>query len=783
MSRPLPVEPWTLREPHLDLDSLPETESLFALSNGHIGLRGNLDEGEPHGMQGTYLSGFYENHPLPYAESGYGYPESGETIVNVTNGKIIRLLLDDEPFDVREGRVIQHERVLDMRAGTLERKVDWTSPFGRRVRVTSTRLVSFPRRTLAAIAYEVEAVDERVRVILQSELLANEEPPQVTSGDPRVAEALDRPLVPVLQEERRHGAILVHRTGRSGLMVAAGMGHDVEAPGACEVEHTVKEDWARTTVVAALEPGQRLRLVKYLGYAWTETHSAHALRDQVAATLTGARFEGWDALLFAQRQFLDEFWDGADVEVEGDPLIQQAVRFSLFQVLQSAARAEQSPIGAKGLTGTGYSGHTFWDIEGFVVPVLAVTIPDAARDALRWRASTLDRARGRAGTLGLGGAAFPWRTITGEETSAYWPAGTAALHINADIARAFEIYRAVTGDESLEREGGLEVLVETARLWRSVGHHDDAGRWHLNGVTGPDEYTAVVDDNIFTNLMAVRNLRAAAGACVRHPDLADRLGVTDQERDGWLQTADSVHVPYDAERQVHPQHEHFTRLDEWVFREDHQYPLLLHQPYFQLYRKQVVKQADLVLAMHWFPDAFTEEEKARNFDYYERRTVRDSSLSACTQAVLAAELGHMQLARDYLYEAALVDLRDLHANTGHGLHIASLAGAWMALVAGFGGLRTTEEEVRLAPCLPPQITRLTLKLRWRGVRVRAQITQDELRLTARDDTPVPLRVLVYGELRHLTRDEEIVAPVRPRTPLLPTPAQPPGRSPAASLQA
>ena len=516
-----PVEPWQVRETTLDLSLLAQSESLFALSNGHLGLRGNLDEGEPHGLPGTYLNSFYEIRPLPYAEAGYGYPEDGQSIVDVTNGKIVRLLVDDEPFDVRYGELLSHERTLDLRAGTLVRTAHWSSPTGKQVKVRSTRLVSLTQRSVAAIEYVVEALGEFTRVTVQSELVANEDQPK-PSEDPRVAAVLRNPLQAVHHESTDQGALLVHRTRASGLMMAAAMDHVVEVPGRVEVSTEARDDLARTTVICGLRPGQKLRIVKYLAYGWSSLRSRPALRDQAAGAIAGARYTGWDGLLAAQREYLDEFWDCADVEVEGDPDCQQAVRFGLFHVLQASARAERRAIPGKGLTGTGYDGHAFWDTEGFVLPVLTYTAPRAAADALRWRASTLELARERAAELDLEGASFPWRTIRGEECSAYWPAGTAAWHVNADIAMAFERYRIVTGDQSLEADCGLAVLVETARLWMSLGHHDRHGVWHLDGVTGPDEYTAVVRDNVFTNLMAADNLRIAAAACTRHPVAATR---------------------------------------------------------------------------------------------------------------------------------------------------------------------------------------------------------------------------------------------------------------------
>src|SRR5439155_1103254 len=278
------------------------------------------------------------------------------------------------------------------------------------------------------------------------------------------------------------------------------------------------------------------------------------------------------------------------------------------RALQAASRAEQRAIPAKGVTGPGYDGHAFWDTESFVLPVLIAAAPRAAADALRWRHSTLDLARERAQALRMRGAAFPWRTIRGQECSGYWPAGTAALHINADVAAAAMRYVYWTGDDDFDRDTALPLLVETARLWASLGYHGDDGAFHLDGVTGPDEYSALAEDN------------------------------------------------------------------------------------------------------------------ARAFAYYEPLTVRDSSLSACTQAVLAAETGHLELAHDYLSEAALMDLHDLEHNARDGLHIASLAGSWIALVAGFGGMRDHGGQLSFCPQLPPGIGRLSFALRWRGATVHLTIT-------------------------------------------------------------
>jgi alpha,alpha-trehalose phosphorylase len=558
-------EPWEVRETELDLSVLAHSESIFALSNGHIGLRANLEEGEPHGLPGTYLNSFYETRPLPYAEGGYGYPEAGQAVVNVTNGKIIRLLVDDEPFDVRYGRLARHRRALDFRAGVLTRDVEWTSPAGQGVRISTVRLVSFAHRAVAALLYEVAPVDSAARLVLQSELVANEPLPAALEDDPRVGAGVGGALRSESFSEHGHRVVLVHRTEASGLLMAAGMDHVIDGPSGTETSTESSADLGRVTVATELEPGQALRLVKFLAYGWSSRRSPPSVRDQVEAALASARRSGWDGLAAAQRDYLDDYWDRADVDLEGDAELQQAVRFAAFHALQAGARGEQRAIPAKGLTGSGYDGHTFWDTEAFVLPMLTYTAPHAAREALRWRHATLDLARARATVLGLEGAAFPWRTIRGQECSGYWPAGTAAFHINAAIADAVIRYRSATGDETFEREVGVELLVETARLWRSLGHHDAHGRFRIDGVTGPDEYNAIADNNVYTNLMAQRNLAAAADAAERNPDLARALDVDSEEAAGWRDAAEAMLIPYDEALGVHPQAEEFTEHAVWDF--------------------------------------------------------------------------------------------------------------------------------------------------------------------------------------------------------------------------
>ena len=559
-------EGWRIRRTTADMGRLDETESVFALANGWVGWRATLDEGEPYGMPGSYLNGFHEQHELTYPEDGYAFPERSDTVISAPNAALVRLWVDGERLDLSTGTVRRHHRELDLRAGVLRRETEWISPGGRGVRIRSTRLVSLPRRPVAAVDWAVEPLDGPVRVRVCADLLANERVPE-RSGDPRAASVIQDPLT---AETGRHDGldgVLVHRTGHSGQRVAVAVAHRVEAPDPTATDTELTDDRFRLALDGTLRPGERIRVTKFAAYecAPVDGTPADDLADLVVAEAEAARADGFDALLDAQRAALDAAWATADVELDGDPELEQAVRFGVFHLLQAGRADADHTIPAKGLTGNGYDGHVLWDTEGYVLPVLTYLAPELARSALRWRHAHLPEARERAAELRLTGATFPWRTLSGRECSGYWPAGSAGLHVNADIADAVLCYVAATGDTAFLAGCGAELLIETARLWHGYGHFDDAGGFHLTGVTGPDEYSALVDDNVFTNLMARRNLRGAADAAQSCPEVAARLGVEPAEVAGWRAAADAVHVPYDGKRGVHPQSAGFTDRPEWDF--------------------------------------------------------------------------------------------------------------------------------------------------------------------------------------------------------------------------
>ena len=555
------------------------------------------------------------------------------------------------------------------------------------------------------------------------------------------------------------------------------MDHLVEGPDNKETSIESAPDVGRVTIAADLAPGERLRVVKFLAYGSSSRRSLAAVRDAAVAALAEARHTGWDGLLESQRAYLDDFWRRADVELEGDTELQQAVRFALFHTLQAGARAEQRAIGAKGLTGPGYDGHTFWDTERFVLPVLTYTAPRAAADALRWRHSTLDLARDRAAQLGLAGAAFPWRTIRGHECSGYWPAGTAAFHIGADIADAVVRYQHAADDEPFEREVGIELLVETARLWRSLGHHDAQGRFRIDGVTGPDEYSAIADNNVYTNLMAQRNLRAAADAVGRHPRRAAELGADFEEAATWRHAAESMIVLVGRRPGRPPAVGGVHRPSDVGLRRDRRLPVPAAAALPLL---RPVPQAGRQTGRSRPRPAHVRRRLHRRGEGARLRLLRGADRSRLVAVGLHAgggrRRGRAPRARVRLLRRGGADgpPRPGAQHESTGVHIASLAGAWIAAVAGFGGMRDHGGRLTFAPRLPPRLERLAFRVSFRGSLLAVEVTAGRATYDVLEGPP--LELAHHGEVVTVTAGKPLTLGLPP-VPQLPTPTQPPGRAP------
>ena len=761
-----PPDEWRIVETRYSDDYLGRAETAFSLGNGFLGVRGTFEEGRPAVSPGTYVNGLHETWRIVHAEEAHGLARVGQTIVNVPDSTIFKLYVDDEPLFLATARVRDYRRILDMRAGTLTREFVWALPSGKEIRVRSCRLVSLEHRHLVAMTYEVTMLNHAAPVVISSQVVNRQdtrpvdEIPEQRPSDPRLAKLLPERVLNAQVTEQVDGRILLgYRTTNSRMTLAVGVDHVIESTCPHRVEGSVDENGGEILITADAAPGVPIRITKFATYQGSRSIPARELVDRSRRTLDRALRDGLDSLVEQQRHQLDLFWDRADVRIESNSdqiRRQQAVRWNLFQVAQASWRTEGAGISAKGLTGHAYDGHYFWDTEIYVLPFLCYTQPRIAANLLRHRHGMLDRARDRATVMSQKGALFPWRTLTGHEASANFQAGTAQYHINADIAYAIRRYTNVQGDLDLMCEVGAEILVETARFWEDLGFYGTDGEFHIHAVTGPDEYTTVVNDNTYTNLMARLNLSYAASTVrlirEQRPDaytaLAHEVNLQPDEIESWERAAAAMHVPYDAEQGIHPQDDTFLKREVWDLKNTprEKFPLLLHFHPLVIYRFQVIKQADIVLAMFLLGDEFSKEQKRRNYEYYDPLTTGDSSLSACVQSILAAEIGNDRQALQYFNYALLMDLADVAGNTSDGVHIASAAGVWASLVFGFGGVRDFDGFLTFEPTLPRVWQSLSFSLRFCDRQVRVKVTHDEETYLVEEGAP--LEITVRGE-RHL----------------------------------
>ena len=737
MQRPdhtYPLEAWCIRETAFDTASHFLDETLFALGNGYIGLRGTHEEGYagPAGnsLDGTYLNGFYESEPITYPENAYGLARTNQFMLNVPNAKGVSLLLDGERFDLLEGAVHKYERVLDFRTGLLTREVEWESPQGRRVALRSRRMVSFQNKHLFALEYQVTPLNFSGPVTLAATLngvVKNQE----AGDDPRVGSAISGPTLHFVESAQTDQlSLLLQRTHNSGFHLASATHVAVDVP---HTVHQAREGQRlEQRFDIAAEQGKTITLTKFGAYHSSRDYPEAELIQRSRDVLAAAAAAGFDALCAGQERYLADFWQQADVQIAGDDALQQGMHFNQFHLLQSVGRDGKTNISAKGVTGEGYEGHYFWDTEIYIFPFFLYSKPEIARKLLEYRYAGLPLARERARQMSHEtGALYPWRTIAGVECSAYFPAGTAQYHINADIAYSIKMYLEATNDMAYMIQAGAEIVMETARIWMGIGSYDREGRFVINQVTGPDEYTALVNNNYYTNAMAQMHLNFAAAIAEQlqadypqeYARIAGLAALDATEPAEWRRAASLMFLPYDEPLQIHAQDDSFLSKKVWDFANTpkENYPLLLNYHPMVIYRHQVCKQADVVLALLLLSDQFTLEDKRRDFDYYEAVTTHDSSLSSCIFSIIAAEVGYQNKAYDYFMETARLDLDDTHGNTHYGVHTAAMAGTWLGVAYGFAGMRVVRGDLRFAPTVPKQWQHYSFKIHFHGALLEVHV--------------------------------------------------------------
>ncbi|MBI9093529.1 MAG: beta-phosphoglucomutase [Sphaerochaeta sp.] len=702
-----------------DSSQTARNETLFTLANGYLGLRGDFEEAQGTYHKGTYINGFYDSEPILYGERAYGFAENHETILNLPDPKRIELVVGSLPFSMNTGVVNTSSRNLNYRTGILTRTVDWTSAQGDRVKITTERMVSFTDKHCALISYTVEAVDTPLVIRLTSFLdigVRN----RSSKDDPRVGSKFtSNPLVILNHSIENEALTFSARTRNSGLNLYGSAFHTT-SKGASEV--TPSERDLALSYTFSLAKGECVTLNKFIAYT-TEDDSAPFRARRCAQ-------EGFASYAQVQQQFLSDFWSVARILIEGDEMTEQALQFNIFHLLQACGRDGNSSMAAKGLTGEGYEGHYFWDTEAYALPMFCYLKADIAKSLLDYRYKILDKARLRAKTMSLTGALFPWRTISGEECSAYYPAGTAQYHIDADILYAVEKYLTATGETA--PPSYVEMAIESARMWLSLGCYID-GEFCINEVTGPDEYTACVNNNAYTNLMAQNNLAFAIDLVENYQQQGKSLPLVleKDELSSWKQAQEAMRIPFDKGLGIYAQDDSFLKKAPWPFdatpKEKH--PLLLHFHPLVIYRHRVLKQPDLVLAQFFLSGLFTKAERSRNFSFYEPYTTGDSSLSHCIQSIMASDSFQSLKAWTYFKKTVRLDIDDIQGNSVDGIHTASMAGSWMAVVYGFAGFRDWKGTFSFDPKLPTAWKALTFCLTLHNAVLKVVLRPNEVSYT------------------------------------------------------
>lgn len=764
-----PFEDWTIRETEFNVETNYRNETIFALGNGYMGMRGNFEEGYsgPDGtsLKGTYINGFYEIYDIVYPEGGYGFAKIGQTMLNIADSKIIELYVEGEKFDLLKGKIHFYERVLDMKRGCVERRIKWESPSGKVVNIRIKRIVSLQRQHLAAISFSVEPVNFAGNVKFVSAIDGNVS--NITeSQDMRVGSNLSgRVLQTIGRGTNGLDGWISQKTQKSHLSYTCAMRNEFIGTEEYEVLTSTKEDRVEVTVAFQAENSRVYVLNKFISYYTSKDCDESQTMELALEEVRRAQEDGFCKIEKEQEEFLQSFWQDADVVIEGDKALQQGIRFNMFHLLQSVGRDGKTNIAAKGLTGEGYEGHYFWDSDIYVLPFFLYTRPEIAKALMMHRYNLLDAARNRAKELGHKGALYPWRTIDGPECSAYFPAGTAQYHINADIVYALKRYVEATNDLDFLYDYGCEIVFETARFWQDLGAYIPlkGNKFCINTVTGPDEYTALVDNNAYTNYMAKMNLEYAYEVAnkmkrevpEKYQKVASKLNLEDEEIASWKRIAGDMYLPYSEELDIIPQDDSFLYKQRITVDEipESQFPLLLHWHYLNIYRYQLCKQPDVLLLMFLQREKFTVEQLKKNFDYYEPITTHDSSLSPAIFSILANEIGYADKAYEYFMMTARMDLDDYNGNVKDGIHTAAMAGTWSAVVNGFGGMRIYTDELHFTPRLPKGWKMLSFNVKYKGRKINVKLTHEESVFTLLEGEPIEI---FYFDRRVLIKPGENV---------------------------
>ena len=724
-----------------------------------MGTRGTFEENtKAHGTEGVYINGFYETQNIHYEESAYGFATESQTMLNLPNGKVLYIFLEDEAFSLDDGTILSYKRRLDFKKGVAEREIHWCSPKGKEVLIKTSRLVSFSRKHIMAARCSITPLNGNFSVKIISTIDGNVSNVS-KENDPRIGSSLNG----ICFDVKQHGydgdtAWMAIETKNSHKRCCIAMFNKINIP--CEKNTVDDKLFLAAEYTAFAEKEQVIVFDKTLAYYAEDEDNLDDMVKQTKEILHHAALEGYERLASEQEQYLAEYWDRADIQIMGADNILQGLRFNLFHLLQHTGKDGKAGVSAKGLSGEGYEGHYFWESETYIMPAFMFSSPDIAKSILTYRYGTLDKARENAAMMGHRGAMFPWRTINGYECSAYFPAGAAQYHITGGVAYAVKRYFEATDDINFICSCGAEILLETARFWLDIGHFNQRkdGRFCIDCVTGPDEYTAIVNNNCYTNIIAAENLIFAADMHDmlkeqfpgQYLALRHKINLTEDESTAWRKAGENIYLPYDETLGIYKQDDSFLDKKRWDFENTpaENYPLLMHYHPLVIYRHQVSKQPDLLLIEFLARNRFDMAQIKRDYDYYSKVITHDSSLSESVFSIIACLVEDYDKACQYFADVVRLDLDNTHGNTKDGLHMANLAGAWGAVIYGFAGLNIKDGIMEFKPYMPAGWDGYAFKLRFMGRVIQVSIDKTGASFALLEGEP--LEILCDGEKRRLT---------------------------------
>lgn len=741
------VDDMSFIENDIDKSDMGHLESLFALGNGYLGLRGTYDEVTEGEISGMYINGIFEKEPIHYPWECKGYATHDQYTVNLSDWRIFELYIDGEKATC----IKNHRRVLDFSCGEVVRTYELSVPSGKAVLVKSTRIVNQCRPHSVEIQYTVTSIDFEGQISIVSKVIKNTPINGKMTTD-------------TISESVSDGVLQLNtRTRLTRQDISAVVVHKIDA-GGCRAETQNDENEYVYTVTANVEKGKSITVEKYASF-YSAEDNCDDLADKAYSEAMKNKADGFDTLHREQCDFWGSHWETGDIKIDGNSADQQAIRLSLFHLKSQLPTINNASIGATGLTGANYSGKVFWDTEMYLMPYYLFTNPESVKGLIMYRVKLLDKARERAEQIGNIGALYSWCSINGEETSVVFEASTAEYHINADIAYSVWRYEKATGDSEFIYENCVEMLFETAKFYAHRGTFVEAhnGRFCINSVCGPDEYACGVNNNCYTNFMVQFHLRYALDIYKRMQEkypaqlnaILNKTGIDKAELDLWQEAADKMYYKVNDRYGIYEQDDRFVyndAVDMDTIPKNFDIRAIFHP--LDLWRIQVLKQADVVLLQFVLGDKFTVDEKKRNYDYYEPKTNHGSSLSAAVHSIMANEIGYYDAAYEYFKSSAYMDISDFKRNTTGGVHIACLGGVWMSVVNGFMGMRLYDDGLHFQPRLPDAWKSCTFRINYNNAVIEICAKRDSTSFTLLSGES--LLIYVNDKAISLKQDNKIV---------------------------